>query len=186
VDKKGYIHDHSKIKLELYRLYLYRYLSVLLSTPFFESIEVRDLFAGSGISQNEQKGSALIAAETIDSVRKERRQNTKPVFLKLNDANEKSCADLKEHLKAFDFVSVTCADADRYIESWKPTTGSHNLVFIDPHGYTQVSTDNLTRLFTTPNCDSSFSFRFITFTDSSNRRTTPRTPKTLDFSRTLA
>ena len=36
MDKKGFIQEHSKIKLELYRLYLERYLSVLLTTPFFK------------------------------------------------------------------------------------------------------------------------------------------------------
>lgn len=153
MDKKGFIQEHSKIKLELYRLYLERYLSILLVTPFFDSIEVSDVFAGCGISQNEEKGSAILAAETIADVRKQHNKYSKRVSLKLNDCDQKSCTALSEHLKNYDFVSVSCSDTDQYLQSWKPTAGSHSLFFIDPHGYTQVSTNNLKRLFTTQNCD---------------------------------
>jgi three-Cys-motif partner protein len=68
MDRKGFIQEHSKIKLELYRLYLERYLSVLLATPLFEKIVVSDVFAGCGVSRNEEKGSALIAAEAIEKI----------------------------------------------------------------------------------------------------------------------
>jgi len=153
MDKMGIIQEHSKIKLELYRLYLESYLSVLLTTRFFNRIEVIDVFAGSGISQNEEKGSAVIAAETIASVRKEHNKFGKQVALKLNDSDTNSCAALTGHLNAYDFASVTCVNADQYIQSWNPTSGSHNLFFIDPHGYTQVSTTNLSRLFATQHCD---------------------------------
>lgn len=153
MDKKGVIQEHSKIKLELYRLYLERYLSVLLSTPSFDNIEVRDIFAGPGISQNEEKGSAILAAETIDSVRKEHNPHGKKVTLKLNDSNLKNYTSLREHLRTYDFAEVSCLDANKYIESWDPIPGSHNLFFIDPHGYTQISSDNLTRLFTAKKCD---------------------------------
>lgn len=153
MDKKGLIQEHSKIKLELYRLYLERYLSVLLSTPFFGNIEVSDIFAGPGISLNEEKGSAILAAETIDSVRKEHNPHDKKVTLKLNDSNPKNYTSLREHLRTYDFAEVSCTDANKYIESWHPIPGSHNLFFIDPHGYTQISSDNLTRLFTTKKCD---------------------------------
>jgi three-Cys-motif partner protein len=153
MDKRGIIQEHSKIKLELYRLYLERYLSVLLSTPFFNNIEVSDIFAGSGISQNEEKGSAILAAETIASVMKEHNQHGKQVKLNLNDSNLKNCTSLREHLKAYDFVIVTCTDANQCIQLWDPDRNTQNLFFIDPHGYTQVSTANLKRLFTTPKCD---------------------------------
>ena len=69
MDKKGIIHEHSKIKLELYRLYLEGYLSVLLSTSFFERIVISDVFAGCGVAKNEEKGSAIISAETIEKIK---------------------------------------------------------------------------------------------------------------------
>jgi three-Cys-motif partner protein len=154
MDKRGFIQEHSKIKLELCRLYLERYLSVLLATPFFERIVVSDVFAGCGVSKNEEKGSALIAAETIAEVRARHNKYSKQITLNLNDFDQNSCADLSTHLKDYDeFVSISCSDADQYLQTWSPATGSHNLFFIDPHGYTQVSTNNLRRLFTSQNCD---------------------------------
>ncbi len=153
MDKKGFIREHSKIKLALYRLYLERYLSVLLTTPFFERIVVSDVFAGCGVSQNEEKGSALLAAETIEKIKAERNPRNKDIILNLNDANQANCLALQKHLQNRPFVHITNQDADQYIQSWEAIPGSHNLFFIDPHGYTQVSIDNLKRLFTMERSD---------------------------------
>ena len=153
MDKKGFIQEHSKIKLELYRLYLERYLSVLLTTPFFERIIISDVFAGCGVAQNEEKGSALIAAETIETIKADRNPRNKDIILNLNDANQANCLALQKHLQNRPFVHITNQDADKYIQSWEATPSSHNLFFIDPHGYTQVSIDNLKRLFTTERSD---------------------------------
>ena len=60
MDKKGFIQEHSKIKLELYRLYLERYLSVLLESRFFERIIVSDVFAGCGVSRTNKKVVPLL------------------------------------------------------------------------------------------------------------------------------
>jgi three-Cys-motif partner protein len=148
MDKKGFIQEHSKIKLELYRLYLERYLSVLLTTPFFDRIVISDVFAGCGVAQNEEKGSALIAAETIDKIKADRNPRNKDIILNLNDANQANCLALRKHLQNRPFVHISNQDADKYIQSWEAPPSSHNLFFIDPYGYTQVSIDNLKRLFT--------------------------------------
>lgn len=153
MDTKGIIQEHSKVKLELYRLYLERYLSVLLVTPFFESIVVSDVFAGCGVSKNEEKGSALISAETIEKIKIERNPKRKPIFLNLNDSDQANCSALQTHLQTRSFVKISNQGANQYIQTWMPIAGSHNLFFIDPHGYTQVSIENLKRLFSTRNCD---------------------------------
>jgi three-Cys-motif partner protein len=153
MDKKGFIQAHSKIKLELYRLYLERYLSVLLTTPFFDRIVVSDVFAGCGVAQKEEKGSALIAAETIEKIKADRNRRNKDIILNLNDANKANCLALQKHLQKYPFVHITNQDADQYIQSWEPALRSHNLFFIDPHGYTQVSVENLKDLFTMERSD---------------------------------
>lgn len=153
MDTKGLIHEHSKIKLELYRLYLERYLSVLLVANFFNRIDIIDVFAGCGISDNDEKGSAIIAAETIDTISKNNNPQRKQVILKLNDADQQNCSALQRHLQSYNFASVTCDDADTFIQNWQPVSNGHNLFFIDPHGYTQIDTENLKRLFTASNCD---------------------------------
>jgi three-Cys-motif partner protein len=153
MDKKGIIQEHSKIKLELYRLYLERYLSVLLNTTFFDKIVVSDVFAGCGIAKNQEKGSAIIGAETIEKVKAYRNPRNKDIILNLNDVNQESCLALKEHLIKYPFVNITNQDADQFIKSWEVNQKSHNLFFIDPNGYTQVSIENLKRLFTMDRSD---------------------------------
>jgi three-Cys-motif partner protein len=153
MDKKGIIQEHSKIKLELYRLYLERYLSILFGTPFFGTITVNDIFAGSGKSKNDEKGSAMIAAETIDGIIKRGNPQNKLVFLNLNEVEPDNCAALEAHLKAYEFVRVSNGSADDFIQKWKVPADSHNLHFIDPHGYTQISIDNLHKLFRSERCE---------------------------------
>lgn len=153
MDKSGIIREHSKIKLELYRLYLERYLSVLLVANFFNRIDIIDIFAGCGVSDNDEKGSSLIAAETIETVNKTKNPRNKEIFLKLNEANQKNCAALQQHVKPYSFADVNCGDANTFVQRWQPVRGGHNLFFIDPHGYTQIETANLKRLFRTSNCD---------------------------------
>jgi len=152
MDKKGIIREHSKIKLELYKLYLQGYLSVLLVTPIFKNIEIYDIFAGCGISDNDEEGSSIIAAKTMNEVKTNNRHN-KTIALKLNEHDEKSCNKLKKHLNDYNFASVSCNDANEYLNSWSSERDTHNLFFIDPHGYTQIETKNLERLFKTRNCD---------------------------------
>ena len=151
MDKKGTIDEHSKIKLELYRLYLERYLSVLSAAGHFTNIEVIDIFAGCGISDNNEKGSAVIAAKAINHIQSDHpRQRYK---LRLNDSDQKKCASLQSVLQGYDFIDITHENANEYIQQWRPSPNTHHLFFIDPHGYTQVSPDNLQRLFRMQHCD---------------------------------
>jgi three-Cys-motif partner protein len=176
MDTNGDIHNHSKIKLELYRLYLERYLSVLLVATSFQRINVIDVLAGKGISENGERGSALIAADTIHQVKTHHNSRNKTISLLLNDADESNYADLKKHLSHYKFVSINRNEANAYIESWEPVNGTHHLFFIDPHGYTQVSTENLKRLFSTQHCDFlifipiSHIYRFLKPSGSSHNR----------------
>lgn len=152
VDKKGHIQEHSKIKLQLYRSYLELYLSVLLVSGSFNALNVYDLFAGRGKSADGDEGSALLAAKAITEIRK--KYPTKPVLLKLNEKRKDHLANLTDVLKPYsNFTEVTEQDADEFLTSWKPAYGVHNLFFIDPHGYTQVSTNNLKQLFSLQACD---------------------------------
>lgn len=153
MDKKGIIQEHSKIKLELYRLYLERYLSILFATPFFGTITVNDIFAGSGKSKNDEKGSAIIAAETIDAIIKRGNPQNKQVFLNLNDFEPDNCTALEGHLKSYEFVRVSNGGANDFIQKWRVLADTHNLHFIDPHGYTQISIDNLHKLFRSERCE---------------------------------
>ena len=152
MDTKGRIQEHSKIKLELYRLYIERYLSVLLNSRSFNTIYVHDIFAGRGKTEDNDNGSALKAAIEIQKIRT--KYPTKDVILKLNEKNHNNFLHLQAVLEPFKkFTSLFNQDANNYIYELNLPEGSHNLFFLDPHGYTQVSTDNLKNLFTMNNSD---------------------------------
>lgn len=151
MDKKGRIQEHSKIKLELYRLYLELYLTVLLNSGSFRIINIHDIFAGKGKSGNEN-GSALLAAIEIQKARS--KYPGTQVSLRLNEKDANNFLSLDQTLTPFkNFTSLFNQDANEYISNWTVPVGSHNLFFIDPHGYTQVSTKNIKRLFSLGNCD---------------------------------
>ncbi len=151
MDKKGIIQEHSKIKLELYRLYLELYLTVLLNSGRFSEVFVHDIFAGSGKSANDEKGSSLLAAVEIQKIRG--KFPNIPVTLRLNEKCQEKFTRLKDLLTPFAFATSFNLDANDYIQQWNMPAGSHNLFFIDPHGYTQVSIDNLKSLFSMERCD---------------------------------
>jgi three-Cys-motif partner protein len=153
MDTKGIIQEHSKIKLDLYRLYLERYLAVLLVAPYFASIWIHDVFAGSGISKNNEKGSPIIAAEVIKSISTTQNPKNKSLRLSLNDSDNDNFLLLQENIRPYQFATVKNIAAEQYVQSWSPQNNSHNLFFFDPHGYTQISIRNLEKLFATANCD---------------------------------
>ncbi len=152
MDTKGVIAEHSRIKLTLYSRYLQSYLGVFFNSSKFESIVIHDIFAGSGIASNDEKGSALIAAEVIRQLGKVNRQR-KTVTLNLNDADSQNFRSLQTHLGNYRFAKIHNETADTYISSLMSSPGQHCLFFIDPHGYTQISATNLVKLFSWPKSD---------------------------------
>lgn len=144
MDKKGQIKQHSKIKLELYRSYLSCYLSVIANSGFYKEIIIHDIFAGSGISINKEKGSAILAAEEIQKI-KDQYPNVK-FTLRVNDKDQKNYLSLVENTKDYEFCNNSNIDANNYIENWERPDSSHNLFFVDPFGYTSLEKRNLIRL----------------------------------------
>lgn len=57
--------EHSKAKVDLFKRYLSIYLNVISRVPFIKKIFLYDLFAGEGKYLNDEKGSPLIAVESI-------------------------------------------------------------------------------------------------------------------------
>lgn len=151
MDKKGNIFEHSKFKLELYRLYLESYLTILLKSARFQEVFVHDVFAGSGKSANDESGSALIAAIAIQNIQKTLPKP--PVILRLNEKDPNKCTLLMEALRPFQFAQLSDLDANQYIEKWRQPNNSHSLFFIDPYGYTQLSIENLKSLLSMNRCE---------------------------------
>ena len=153
MNKENIIHEHSEEKLSVYREYLDSYLSVLANQSYYVTINVIDLFAGPGISSNQKKGSAMVAVEVIDN---HREKNT--VNFYLNEKDAEKYKTLKENLSQYDYPVITNKSADDFVEqlfidgclSPSNVRKSHSLLFIDPHGYTQLSIGNLTKILQQP------------------------------------
>ena len=148
MDKKGNIGRHSKEKLLVYKQYLVNYLYVLTNPNqrFYEKIFIWDIFAGKGKDEKGNKGSALIAAEVIKDFREK-----KEILLFLNEL--KHFEILKENLKDYSNFARVCKEKAEnflkkvidFIEETKQNKFL-NFFFIDPHGYTEYSTETLKKL----------------------------------------
>ncbi|MDR0676599.1 MAG: three-Cys-motif partner protein TcmP, partial [Elusimicrobiota bacterium] len=150
MNKKGLILQHSKEKLNVYEKYLKAYLSIMINIPNFDKIYVIDPFAGQGISDNGEKGSALIAKGVIDDLDTISERNNKKIYLILNEYEKESYnsliryfSDKKEKIQIFNY------DANIFIKNilLKNNNRGHRMFFIDPWGYTQIKSETYEQLF---------------------------------------
>src|ERR1700690_1972905 len=65
LDPRTHLLGHSEAKLKLYDAYLAKYLNILARNPYVERIFIFDLLCGEGIYGENEKGSPIIALETI-------------------------------------------------------------------------------------------------------------------------
>ena len=144
--RDGIIEDYAIEKLLIYEKYLEIYLSILISSKVFKQINVIDLFAGPGYSENGIAGSAIRAVNIIRGL--EPTNNVTNIALKLNDKNQGYCSKLKDFTKDDDFVDITCGMADDFVENYRFEASSKSFFFIDPWGFTQLNDLNREKLFT--------------------------------------
>lgn len=153
MDTKNRIKQHSKEKLKVYKEYLKEYLSVMLKTKY-KSIYIIEPFAGKGISDDGNEGSAMIARNIILNFQQDKNYNN--ITLYLNDNNKKNCTELYDNLKSVDFrLQMSNKDANDFIKNIleKRELSNHSFMFIDPFGYTQISKDTYNLLFSQDNID---------------------------------
>ena len=153
MDTKNRITQHSKEKLKVYKEYLKEYLSVMLKTRY-KSIYVIEPFAGKGISDDGNEGSAMIAKNVILNFCGDKKYNNITLFL--NDNNKNNCTELYNNLKPFDFrLRMFTKDANEFIRNILKNreTSNHSFMFIDPFGYTQINKDTYNLLFSQNNID---------------------------------
>ncbi|MDA3779859.1 MAG: three-Cys-motif partner protein TcmP, partial [Bacteroidales bacterium] len=65
IDAQKVILPHSQAKLDFYKDYLKRYIPILRLAKFTTSINIFDVFCGTGIYENGAKGSPILAFEAI-------------------------------------------------------------------------------------------------------------------------
>ena len=154
MNKKGNIEKHSKIKLDIYKKYLEVYLSIMINVPNYDNIFIVEPFAGKGISDNGENGSALIAKNVIKSINNDSGKN---IHLFLNDVKYQQ--DLVKNLQSDKKNDISCSNKDAnefitYVLSQNNNNKrTHCLLFIDPWGYTQLKRETYQKIFTAKRLD---------------------------------
>lgn len=146
MNKDGFIQEHSKEKLSIYKQYLKNYLGVLIQSKWYSQIYIHDVCAGSGKDKIGTDGSALIAAKIINDYLKHQLNNATWLKLFVNELNKQRFDSLKKELSQFNFIEYSNKDANKFVDAQTNIKANHkrqNLFFIDPFGYTQYSFENL-------------------------------------------
>ncbi len=168
MDTKNIINPHSKEKLKVYEEYLKQYLPVMINSPFIDNVRIIEPFAGKGIDNMGNKGSALLAKDIILSFAE--KKNYKKIKLYLNDKKEEHYKSLCEKVNSSDFqVEIFNKDADLFITDILKNikNNTHSFIFIDPYGYTQIKNSTYDLLFSFFGIDilifipTSFIYRFL-------------------------
>lgn len=152
MDKNHNINEHSEIKLDIYINYLKAYLSIIKNLKWLSGIEIYDIFAGQGKSDNGVDGSSLRAFREILAYKKD---YSKPIDLYLNDIDISNVLKLKQYIDEhkFPFVHISNISADNFITNLREKKDYHSLMFIDPYGYTKIRGNNLNKIFSRNNTD---------------------------------
>jgi len=142
---KDNVLEHSQAKLDFYKSYLVRYLTILLNDRFTDIINLYDIFCGIGIYNDGNQGSPIIAMDIIKTLKK--KYPNKEITLTINDKDSEKVGFvstyIKENYQNICNVEAYCLDAKDMLERVKKSIKQNknrvkNLVFIDPYGYKEI------------------------------------------------
>ena len=175
IDAQKVMLPHSQAKLDFYKDYLKRYISILRLAKFTTSINIFDVFCGTGIYENGAKGSPILAFEAIkessDNISSFNTQLT-PINLFINDLETNKIEQVKEYLQnktenvcklefqnkeAVEFLS----DINQKINT--QTSKDRNLILIDPYGYKNIKKEYIEQLISNKRNTEIILFGFVWF-----------------------
>lgn len=155
-DAKKTMLPHSKAKLEYYHSYLKRYLPVLQLAHFAKSVNVFDVFCGTGIYEDGTKGSPILAFEAIkESKEYHSDKSLTPVNLIINDIESKKIEGIKNYLESKNTnvcrIFYENLDANDFLDKvvkviQNQKTDERNLILIDPYGYKNIKKGDIENL----------------------------------------
>jgi three-Cys-motif partner protein len=157
-DVKKVVLRHSKAKLDLYKSYLTEYLPILGHSNYVDAINVFDIFCGTGVYDDGNLGSPLIAAACIADYElyfEQLGKLSKPVKLFINDFDKSKVSTVSEMINAFPLknckVNTYNKDASEMFDVVAEKINSfpsreRSLVFIDPYGYSKIDKNKLFNL----------------------------------------
>ena len=105
---KNNILPHSQAKLDLYKTYLDKYFTVLRLAQGITRINLYDIFCGTGIYEDGNIGSPIIACNSIKANRDFFLKNNwprKPITLTVNDGNKESIEKVRTYLETIPFAT---------------------------------------------------------------------------------
>ena len=97
IDAKTTMLLHSEAKVEFFKTYLERYLRILYLAPTIDEINIFDVFCGTGIYDNDKKGSPIVAFDAIKNLRYEY-DMFKKINLVVNDSKEAKVSSVKNYI----------------------------------------------------------------------------------------
>lgn len=181
-DPKINLLEHSEAKVNLYGTYLAKYLNILARNPYVEKVFLFDLLCGEGVYSNGEKGSPIIALETIKNHHYANHQTCPNMAVWLNDIglSEIEPNTLKinrvERLGQVIYrpknVDVEFKNEDyetiyaKAVELVNSTRKAKGLFFIDPYGYKEIKPDDIRNMLVGNNTEvllwlpASFMYRF--------------------------
>jgi three-Cys-motif partner protein len=150
-DVKNTMQIHSQAKVEFYSAYLSRYLQILCKSPYITQINIFDVFCGTGVYEDGNKGSPVVA---FDDIIKIKDANTR-ISLIINDKEKDKIARVKSYIENQN--NKTCnveyfnLDIEEMFEKVytrvsQTSQNARNLIFIDPYGYKDIRNDILYKL----------------------------------------
>ncbi len=182
LDPKTHLLEHSEAKLELYDTYLAKYLNILARTTYVDRIFIFDLLCGEGIYEMGEKGSPIMALETIKDHYYSNNRSCPNITIWFNDIGqseiEHGVAKI-DRVKRFgekiyrpQNVNVEFFQEDyksRYskaIQLVNSTYRAKGLFFIDPYGYKAIKPEDIRKMLVGNNTEvllwlpASFMYRF--------------------------
>lgn len=157
-DPKKIVLPHSKAKLDLYRSYLSEYLPILGHSRFVDAINIFDIFCGTGIYEDGNLGSPLIAAACIldyENYFEKKSIVSKPVKLFINDFDSDKVDSVSELIESLALKNCKVFPYNKDASEMFDLVGEkinsfsereRSLVFIDPYGYSKIDKGKLYNL----------------------------------------
>ena len=147
-------------KLHLFKNYLKEWLPVFVKMANPKTINIFDFFAGAGADSNMEKGSPLLAIDSIPYHEADIKALGLSINVYLNEFKKKNFKALQEHLNNNDFpndianIHLESKDFFEAFDSWFPKMKyAANLVWLDQFGVKFVNTEVFHKLVNQPMTD---------------------------------
>lgn len=182
LDPKTHLLEHSEAKLKLYDTYLAKYLNILARTPYVEKIFIFDLLCGEGIYEKGEKGSPIMALETIKDHYYSNNRSCPNITIWFNDIGQ---SEIEHNVSKIDRVKSfgekiyrpQNVNAEFFQEDYQSlytkatqlvndTYRAKGLFFIDPYGYKAIKPEDIRNMLEGNNTEvllwlpASFMYRF--------------------------